>query len=118
MLTELFVSNLAVVDRVTATFGPGFNVVTGETGAGKSLIIGSLQLALGGRASSDLVRQGEKEAEVIARFELPADGGIPEAEDGVLLLRRVVGADGRSRAYLNDRPATVTALREVGQRLA
>lgn len=120
MLTELFVSNLALVDSQTATFGPGLNVVTGETGAGKSLIVGSLSLALGARASADLVRRGADAAEVVARFEPAADAGLPEdvVVDGAVLLRRVVSRDGRSRAYLNDRPVTVTELRRVGSLLA
>ncbi len=123
MLTELWVSNLAVVERLEARFKPGLNALTGETGAGKSLVVGSLDLVLGGRASAELVRRGADEAEIVARFELPGDHftsrGIDQAidEDG-LLLRRVIGADGRSRAYVNDRPATVGRLRELGGALA
>ncbi len=123
MLRELWVSNLAVVDRLEARFEPGLNAITGETGAGKSLVVGSLDLVLGGRASAGLVRRGASEAEVVARFELAPDhftrrGLDQPLEDGTLLLRRVVGADGRSRAYVNDRPATVGRLRELGAALA
>jgi DNA repair protein RecN (Recombination protein N) len=70
MLTELWVQNLAVVERLEARFRPGLNAVTGETGAGKSLVVGALDLVLGGRASADLVRRGAAEADIIARFEL------------------------------------------------
>jgi DNA repair protein RecN (Recombination protein N) len=123
MLTELWVSNLAVVERLEARFRPGLNALTGETGAGKSLVVGSLDLALGGRASAELVRRGAGEAEIVARFEVPSDHftsrGIDQSlEEGGLLLRRVIGADGRSRAYVNDRPATVGRLRELGAGLA
>ncbi len=123
MLRELFVSNLAVVERLTARFRPGLNALTGETGAGKSLVVGSLDLVLGGRASAELVRRGAGEAEIAARFELAPDHftsrGIDQPlPEGDLVLRRVIGADGRSRAYVNDRPATVGRLRELGAVLA
>jgi DNA repair protein RecN (Recombination protein N) len=123
LLTELWVANLALLERAHARFGPGFNVLTGETGAGKSLVVQTLDLVLGARASADLVRRGAKEAEIAARFE-PGAGvlegrGVDEAlDEGALVLRRVIGADGRSRAYVNDRPATVGRLRELGAVLA
>ncbi len=123
MLTELWVSNFAVVERLEARFRPGLNALTGETGAGKSLVVGALDLVLGGRASADLVRQGAGEAEIVARFELApnhflARGLDQPLEDGALVLRRVIAADGRSRAYVNDRPATVGRLRDIGATLA
>jgi DNA repair protein RecN (Recombination protein N) len=123
MLTELWVSNLAVMKEIRAQFRPGLNALTGETGAGKSLVVESLDLVLGARASADLVRKGAKEAEVIARFELPprhfVDQGIDQPlDEGSLVLRRVIGAEGRSRSYVNDRPATVGRLRELGTALA
>ena len=123
MLTELWVSNFAVVERLEARFRPGLNALTGETGAGKSLVVGALDLVLGGRASGDLVRKGAGEAEIIARFELAPDHFLARGldqplEDGALVLRRVIAADGRSRAYVNDRPATVGRLRDIGAALA
>ena len=123
MLTELWVSNLAVVDRLEARFRPGLNALTGETGAGKSIVVGALDLVLGGRASADLLRKGAEEAEIVARFELSPDHFLARGldqplEDGALVLRRVLAADGRSRAYINDRPATVGRLREIGAALA
>lgn len=123
MLTELWVSNLAVLEDVRAEFGSGLTAITGETGAGKSLLVGAVDLALGARASADMVRQGASSAEVVARFDLPADhftarGLEQPLDEGALLVRRVIGSDGRSRAYVNDRPATVGRLRELGATLA
>jgi DNA repair protein RecN (Recombination protein N) len=122
VLTELWVKNLALLEHAHARFRPGFNVLTGETGAGKSLIVQTLDLVLGARASADLVRRGAREAEIVARFEPGSEvlerAGEGADEDGALVLRRVIGADGRSRAYVNDRPATVGRLRELGAALA
>jgi DNA repair protein RecN (Recombination protein N) len=120
MLSELRITQLAVIETLTARFRPGLNVITGETGAGKSLIVSAIDLALGARGSADLVRQGAEEAEVIARFEVqPGTRVDPEAvEDGTIVLRRVLGADGRSRGYVNDRPATLSRMRELGKSLA
>jgi len=123
MLSELWVNNLAVAEHLEVRLGPGLIALTGETGAGKSLVVGALDLVLGARASSNLLRRGAKEAEVIARFELAPDhfaqrGLDLPLEDGVLVLKRVIGRDGRSRAYVNDRPATVGRLRELGAALA
>jgi DNA repair protein RecN (Recombination protein N) len=123
VLTELWVKNLALLENAQARFRPGFNVLTGETGAGKSLMVQALDLVLGARASADLVRRGARDAEIAARFEPGRDvleraGEDAGDEDGVLVLRRVIGADGRSRAYVNDRPATVGRLRDLGAALA
>jgi len=120
MLSELRITQLAVIENLTARFRPGLNVITGETGAGKSLIVSAIDLALGARGSADLVRQGAEEAEIIARFEVqPGTRLDPEAvEDGMLVLRRVLSADGRSRGYVNDRPATLSRMRELGKSLA
>ena len=115
MLSELWIRNLVLIEEAQLHFGPGLSAVTGETGAGKSLVVASLDLALGAKASSDLVRRGTAEAEVIARFETDSH---PAAEDGAVILRRVISSEGKSRAYLNDRPVTVRALREAGQLLA
>jgi DNA repair protein RecN (Recombination protein N) len=124
MLSELRIANLAVVENVTVRFRPGLNALTGETGAGKSLIVGAIDLVLGARGSAELVRQGAAEAEITARFEIdttatPAERLDPALfEDGTLVLHRVVTADGRSRAYVNDRPVTLGRLRELGKILA
>ncbi len=128
MLQELRVEQLAIVDRLAVTFGPGLNVLTGETGAGKSLLVDALALALGGRASADQVRAGAKEGVVEALFapEKPgaraaldaalADKGLPSGE-GVLLVKRVVSAAGRHRVYVNGGLATVGLLAEVAGEL-
>jgi DNA repair protein RecN (Recombination protein N) len=124
MLTTLRITGFAVVDQVEVRFGPGLNVLTGETGAGKSLLVGALHLVLGGRMSADVLREGADEASVEALFELPADhpalarleaAGVPArvaAEDGVaeLLVRRVVSRAGRGRVFVNGALCTVAIL--------
>ncbi len=124
MLTTLRITGFAVVDQVEVRFGPGLNVLTGETGAGKSLLVGALHLVLGGRMSADVLREGADEASVEALFELPADhptlarleaAGVParaSAEDGVaeLLVRRVVSRAGRGRVFVNGALCTVAIL--------
>lgn len=121
MLVELVVENLAVVERLRASFHPGLNVLTGETGSGKSLVVDALGLLFGGRGSADLVRAGAARLFVSGRFELPGDpaliaildaAGI-EAEDGELLIEREITAAGKSRAYAASRPVSVSFLREV-----
>lgn len=120
MLSQLTVHNVVLIERLVLELGPGFNVVTGETGAGKSMVVDALSLALGGRARPDLVRAGAGEAEVEALFEVPATGrvaarleaaGIPV--DPELVVRRVVQSEGRSRAYVNGRLCTATQLAEI-----
>lgn len=101
MLSRLTVRNLAVVEEAEVLFGPGLNVVTGETGAGKSVLIGALELVLGGRAEATLVRDGAREAEVEAVF----DGRT---------VRRTVTREGRSRAWIDDESVTVSELRDFG----
>jgi DNA repair protein RecN (Recombination protein N) len=124
MLTTLRITGFAVVDQVEVRFGPGLNVLTGETGAGKSLLVEALHLVLGGRMSADVLREGADEASVEALFELPADhpalvrleaAGVPArvaAEDGVaeLLVRRVVSRAGRGRVFVNGVLCTVAIL--------
>src|SRR5687767_10307072 len=98
MLSALCIENLALVDRIEITFGHGLNVLTGETGAGKSVLVGALSLLLGGRASTDVVRTGANEAVVEALFDLPARAPVRDrlrerginVEDGELVVRRVV----------------------------
>lgn len=123
MLTELRIRNLAIIDSVTLPLSAGFNVLTGETGAGKSIIVGALGLLIGERASSDLVRTGAEKATVEGVFDLHDrrdllamldERGI-ECEDGVLVLKREVAAGaGRARAWVNGSPVTAGVLAEIG----
>lgn len=110
MLTELHIRNLGVIDSVTLQFSKGFTAFTGETGAGKTMIIEAINLLVGGRAEAGMVRHGCDEARVDGRF---ID---PETDDEVIL-SRVIPNDGRSRAYIDGAPATVGALGDVGSRL-
>ncbi|MFC4727598.1 DNA repair protein RecN [Coralloluteibacterium thermophilus] len=121
MLTRLQIKDFAVVSAATVTFGPGLTVVSGETGAGKSLLVDALMLLSGGRGDSGMVRHGAERAELAAEFELDdtpaAAAWLREAEldeDGLCQLRRVIRADGGSRAWINGRPATVGQLAELG----
>ena len=124
MLKSLTVSNLAVVERAEAEFAPGLNVLTGETGAGKSVLMGALGLVLGGRADSSVVRDGAKEARVEAAFDVSRladrvsavldEVGLPACEDGELIVRRTVGADGKGRVWVNDGATTVATLKRLG----
>lgn len=125
MLTELRIRNFALIDRLSVRLGPGLNVLTGETGAGKSIVVGALSLLLGERASADVVRAGEERASVEGVFDVTGraallafldERGI-EAEDGVLVLKREVAAGGRSRAWINGSPTTAGLLGELGRAL-
>ena len=109
MLRSLTVRNLAVVEKAEAEFSPGLNVLTGETGAGKSVLMGALGLVLGGRADASVVRDGAREAEVEAVFEAAGKG-----EGAALSVRRTVTREGRSRAWVNDESVAVAELRELG----
>lgn len=125
MLIELRIQSLAVIERVSVRLETGLNVLTGETGAGKSIIVGALSLLLGERASSDVVRPGAERAvvegvfdvarrpEIIARL---GEQGI-DCEDGLLILRREVAAEGRNRAWVNGSAATASMVGELGRRL-
>lgn len=123
MLKRLKVDNLAIVEHAEATFGDGLTVITGETGAGKSVFMGALTLALGARADASSVRDGCKEARIEAEFDSgDADGfleeqGLPPCEGGVLLVRRVISATGGSRVWINDSATSVQTLRTLGDRL-
>jgi DNA repair protein RecN (Recombination protein N) len=126
VLTELRIRNLAIIDAVTLPLAPGFNVLTGETGAGKSIIVGALGLLIGERASSDLVRSGAEKATVEGVFDLHErsdllamlDARGVECEDGILVLKREVAAGaGRARAWVNGSPVTAGVLAEIGRAL-
>ncbi|MDE0081898.1 MAG: DNA repair protein RecN [Gammaproteobacteria bacterium] len=123
MLIELRIRNFAVIEDLSLNLGPGLNVLTGETGAGKSIIVGALSLLLGERASSDVVRLGEARALLEAVFDLGARPGLLEemgelgipTEDGLVMLRREVQAEGRNRAWINGSPAMVRTLAGLGR---
>jgi DNA repair protein RecN (Recombination protein N) len=125
MLTELRIRDYAVIDRLSVVLAPGLNVLTGETGAGKSIIVGALSLLLGERASADVVRAGATRAEIEGVFDVAANGAVLELlsahgiepEDGLLLLRREVAATGRGRVWVNGTAATVALLAELGEQL-
>ena len=123
MLRRLSLRDVVIVSQLELDFESGFTVLTGETGAGKSILIDALQLALGNRADASLVREGAARAEVSAEFDLPASlaGWLDEAgfsaPDEVLLVRRTVDSQGKSRAWINGSAATMTQLREVAEHL-
>jgi DNA repair protein RecN (Recombination protein N) len=126
MLTALSIRDVVLIEALDLDFGAGLGVLTGETGAGKSILLDSLGLALGMRADSGLVRQGAAQAAVTAMFELADPGPVATilAESGLdfdpsepLTIRRIVKADGGSRAFINDQPASAGLLRELGAQL-
>ncbi len=122
MLTLLSVKNLAVVESTQVTFGPGLNVITGETGAGKSVLMGALHLIMGERADKGLIRTGETAASVTAVFDLPNieatnavldDLGLDPCEESTLIIRRTLTMTGSGKVSINDQPATATALKAL-----
>ncbi|EUK18089.1 DNA repair protein RecN [Commensalibacter papalotli (ex Servin-Garciduenas et al. 2014)] len=128
MLTQLSIRNVVLIEKLDLFFDRGLTVFTGETGAGKSILLDSLGLALGERASSSLVRVGTNQATVTACFEVPishpvytqlAEQGFELAElsETNLVIRRIIAADGRSRAYINDQPVSLNFLKEISQNL-
>ena len=129
MLIEMRLENYAVIDNLVVEFGPGLNLLTGETGAGKSILVDALALLLGDKASSDVIRDGTERAMVSALFE--AEGaaekplaaileanGLDESDDGALILRREIAASGKGRVFVNNQPATVAVLRLLAPYLA
>jgi DNA repair protein RecN (Recombination protein N) len=125
MLRELRIRNFAVVENVTVAFAPGLNVLTGETGAGKSILIDALLLLRGARAQTDVIRADAEAATVEAVFELPRNGGAAAvledagltADDGEVVIRRELTRAGRHRAFVNDSAVTVTLLERLGEHL-
>ena len=121
MLAQLSIRDIVLIDRLDLQLGPGLVVLTGETGAGKSILLDAFSLALGGRGDGSLVRQGQSQGQITAAFDLPLEHpAILAAQkhdiviDGDLILRRVQMADGRTRAFVNDQPVTVSLLRALG----
>ncbi|WP_296707064.1 DNA repair protein RecN [Rhodoblastus sp.] len=124
MLVQLAIRDIVLIDRLELDFGSGLTVLTGETGAGKSILLDAFSLALGGRGDGGLVRTGQSQGQVIAVFDPPAGhpARLAAAEqelsvEGDLILRRVQMADGRSRAFVNDQPVSIQALRAIGDAL-
>ena len=125
MLTRLSVRNLAIVESADVEFGEGLTVVTGETVAGKSVLMGALELVLGARADASAVRDGAKEARIEAEFRNPPasvaalldEAGLPACEEGALLVRRTISATGGGRVHVNDAAKTVQTLRALGKLL-
>lgn len=126
MLREIHIQNYAVIDSLTVEFGPGLNLLSGETGSGKSILVDALGLALGGRTSAEVIRTGEDRAVVTAVFS--AEGKAPwlawleeygaaASDEGDLILRREIQAGGRSRMLVNDQPVTLAAVRLLAARL-
>ena len=129
MLIEMRLENYAVIDNVVVEFGPGLNLLTGETGAGKSILIDALSLLLGDKASSDVIRAGAERSVVSAVFGLDRvvdrplsrileAHGLDECDDGSLILRREIAAGGKGRVFVNNQPATVAVLRQLAPHLA
>ncbi len=121
MLLELVVENYAVVERLRVPFHPGLNVMTGETGSGKSIVVDALGLLLGGRTSTDMIRSGAERARVSGIFEKPraaafaavlSEAGIDSPEEEILIEREIL-ANGKSRAYIDSRPVTAAFLKEI-----
>lgn len=126
MLQTLRVKNLAIVENIRVDFTDGLNAITGETGAGKSVFVGALNLILGERADKSLIRSGEDRCGVEASFQLAdssdvdallADLGMDPCEDGILVIRRIVAAGGAGKILVNDAPSTVQALKQLGNLL-
>ena len=129
MLVELRLENYAVIDNLAVEFGQGLNLLTGETGAGKSILIDALALLLGDKASSDVIRAGAERAVVSAVFEAEGSAekplekilqtnGLDESDDGSVILRREIAAGGKGRVFVNNQPATVAVLRLLAPYLA
>lgn len=126
MLRSLTIRDFVIVDRLDLEFAAGFGALTGETGAGKSILLDALGLALGGRGEAAMVRAGRERADVAAEFDLPAGAGLAAwlaeqelpADEGVVILRRTIDAGGRSRAWINGVAATLAQLRTAAEWLA
>ncbi|MGL4495851.1 MAG: AAA family ATPase, partial [Beijerinckiaceae bacterium] len=124
MLVQLAIRDIVLIDRLDLAFEDGLAVLTGETGAGKSILLDALSLALGGRGDGSLVRHGQAQGQITAAFDLPAQHparAVAAAHDlvidGDLIAKRVQFADGRTRASINDQPVSAQVMRAVGAAL-
>ncbi len=124
MLAALSIRDVVLIDRLEILFKPGFTVLTGETGAGKSVLLDALSLALGARGAASLVRSGQDNAVVSAAFDVPIDHPVRTSlaahgldDEGDVILRRIQARDGRSRAFINDQPVSIAVMREIGAML-
>ena len=123
MLRSLYIQNYALIEKLDISFGADFSVITGETGAGKSIILGAIGLLLGQRAEVKAIRQGASKCVIEARFDISAYGMEPFFEENELeyeeecILRREVYASGKSRAFINDTPASLVQMKELGEQL-
>ncbi|WP_345900098.1 AAA family ATPase, partial [Martelella sp. UBA3392] len=124
MLVQLSIRDIVLIERLELDLGAGLSVLTGETGAGKSILLDSLSLALGARGDGALVRHGQDSGQVIAVFDVPMDhpvrlhlreNGLDD--DGDLIFRRMQSADGRTRAFINDQSVSVQMMRQAGRLL-
>src|ERR1700726_4408465 len=129
VLIEMRLENYAVIDTLAVEFASGLNLLTGETGAGKSILIDALALLLGDKASSDVIRAGAERALLSAGFEpenpsekllakILEGNGIDESDDGSIILRREIAVGGKGRVFVNNQPATVAVLRQLAPHLA
>ena len=123
MLRSLYIQNYALIEKLDISFSSGFSVITGETGAGKSIILGAIGLLLGQRADVKAIRVGASKCIIEARFDISAYGMQPFFEENELeyedecILRREVYASGKSRAFINDTPASLVQMKELGEQL-
>ncbi|RWC87709.1 MULTISPECIES: DNA repair protein RecN [unclassified Mesorhizobium] len=124
MLSRLSIRDIVLIEKLDIDFQPGLSVLTGETGAGKSILLDALSLALGARGDASLVRHGASQGQVIAVFDVPRNHPVRALlaenaieDDGDVILRRVQTADGRTRVFVNDQPSSVTLMRDVGRAL-
>ena len=123
MLNSLYISNIVLIEKLNLQFGNGLNIMTGETGAGKSILLDALSLALGARSDTGLIRNGCNMATVSAEFDYANDNvknildenGI-DYNDGIIL-RRNLSADGKSKAWINDVPVSIKTLKQIGDEL-
>ncbi|WP_417669916.1 DNA repair protein RecN [Roseibium sp.] len=124
MLVTLAIRDIVLIDRLDLDFSAGMSVLTGETGAGKSILLDSLSLAIGGRGDADLVRHGESQGQVTAVFDVAGNHAVRQLlrendveDDGDIILRRIQTSDGRTRAFINDQPVSVGLMRQAGSLL-
>ncbi len=124
MLKQLYITNFTLIDELNIQFHPGFSVITGETGAGKSIILGAIALLLGQRADTKTIKSGHDKCVVEAHFDLSKydmkaffDDNDIDYDDMDCIIRREINANGKSRGFINDQPAPISVMRELGEHL-